>query len=370
MIREAPCFPMDSLGKRMDNLTMANTDPSSPISLENALFIRESGHFFDMPEHFMFREDPKDFLVWLVIGGKGFVNEKGVKYEVSAGDLVTVLPHVRHSYGSDLKDPWSVLWAHFDGVLAPEYAGNLRRQDASTPRTMGWPGSRSSEPPESSPDGRGAMEKNTSHKIPGARDASTPATRRIIDKIARNAAERHASGPVVHIGVDPLIRDRFIDLILLREIGAHGADLRCRGELHALLSLLGQRVRRSQEADHPPSALDATAVETFIHQHLGDAIALDDLAGKFHLSVTHFSRLFRQRYRVSPMQYVTQARMGRACSMLRETRVKISQVGLAVGYEDPYYFSRIFRKTVGVSPQAFRRGDQKYEAFGRFVYTK
>ena len=171
---------MDTIGQKMDDLAMPSSRSQTSMTLENALHLNETGHFFDMPEHFMFRNAPRDYLVFLVIDGKGFVSENAIRREVGPGDLVTLLPRVPQAYGSDLHEPWSILWAHFDGLLAQEYAKNLRLSHA--------------------PDA--------------------------------------PSGPVSHVGVDPLARDRFIDLILLRQAGGAASDLRCRGEFHALLSLL------------------------------------------------------------------------------------------------------------------------------------
>ena len=82
------------------------------------------------------------------------------------------------------------------------------------------------------------------------------------------------------------------------------------------------------------------------------------LAGCVNLSATHFSRPFRRYFGSSPMHYVIQQRMARAASLLAETAAPIKQVAHAVGYDDPYYFSRLFKRTVGLAPGAYRKRAQ------------
>jgi transcriptional regulator GlxA family with amidase domain len=76
------------------------------------------------------------------------------------------------------------------------------------------------------------------------------------------------------------------------------------------------------------------------------------------MSVSQLGRLFRRLFRTSPIEYVIAQRVGRACVLLTETSLSVKQVGLAVGYRDAYYFSRVFKKTAGLSPRAYRRRHQ------------
>jgi AraC-like DNA-binding protein len=58
------------------------------------------------------------------------------------------------------------------------------------------------------------------------------------------------------------------------------------------------------------------------------------------------------------MEYVQQQRMGHAKRLLLNTDLSVFQVAARTGYEDPYYFSRLFSRTQGVSPTRFRRHAQ------------
>jgi len=72
------------------------------------------------------------------------------------------------------------------------------------------------------------------------------------------------------------------------------------------------------------------------------------------LSVAHFSQLFKRQTGYSPVDYFIHAKIQHACFLLDTTPLSVSDIGLRLGYKDPYYFSRIFRKVMGVSPRAYR----------------
>jgi AraC family transcriptional regulator of arabinose operon len=85
------------------------------------------------------------------------------------------------------------------------------------------------------------------------------------------------------------------------------------------------------------------------------AFSVTGMAREAGLSRQHFTELFRHHFGVAPMQYVIQARMHRAAHLLRDQNLRVSDVARAVGFEDPFHFSRSFRKEFGVPPKALRK---------------
>ena len=97
-------------------------------------------------------------------------------------------------------------------------------------------------------------------------------------------------------------------------------------------------------------------VVVHIENNLAEDLSLNDLAGIAAMSPYHFARAFRAATGASPLQYVIGARIERARVLLKTTRLPVSQIAFRTGYADPARFSRHFRKRVGTTPGAFRRG--------------
>lgn len=81
---------------------------------------------------------------------------------------------------------------------------------------------------------------------------------------------------------------------------------------------------------------------------------LDQLARSHGLSPSVFRRIWNQLVGIPPHRYVIERRMIHARQMLAETAMNISEIAYAVGYDDPLYFSRLFRKTTGISASMYR----------------
>lgn len=68
-----------------------------------------------------------------------------------------------------------------------------------------------------------------------------------------------------------------------------------------------------------------------------------------------FIQNFKKITKTTPLQYIVSLRMTNAMNLLDNTNYNISQVAEAVGYENPLYFSRLFKKNIGVSPKEYRQ---------------
>ncbi|MDX1683334.1 MAG: AraC family transcriptional regulator [Phycisphaeraceae bacterium] len=83
--------------------------------------------------------------------------------------------------------------------------------------------------------------------------------------------------------------------------------------------------------------------------------SLEEVAAAAHLSASHFHARFREALGMTPHAYMQRRRLQLARCLLAETDMAVGEVGREAGYESPYYFSRVFRKTFGVSPTEERR---------------
>ncbi|HEX2926694.1 MAG TPA: response regulator [Ruminiclostridium sp.] len=96
------------------------------------------------------------------------------------------------------------------------------------------------------------------------------------------------------------------------------------------------------------------AKEYIDENYASDDISLNSVASKVHVSTSYFSTIFRQEMGCNFVDYLSGIRMGKAKELLRCSSMKSSEVGYAVGYKDPHYFSFLFRKTQGCTPKEYR----------------
>ena len=92
----------------------------------------------------------------------------------------------------------------------------------------------------------------------------------------------------------------------------------------------------------------------YMQENLHANLSLQDLCNFSHYSPSRFSNLFRQKTGYAPIDYFIQLKMQKASQLLDFTDRSIKEVAAHFGFDDPYYFSRRFRKVVGVSPKNYR----------------
>jgi AraC family transcriptional regulator of arabinose operon len=92
----------------------------------------------------------------------------------------------------------------------------------------------------------------------------------------------------------------------------------------------------------------------FMQEHINDNISLIGLSKAYNYSVSRFSNLFKQKTGYAPIDYFLQMKMQKACQLLDFSDRSIKDIAFSMGFEDPYYFSKRFRKIIGVSPKKYR----------------
>jgi AraC-like DNA-binding protein len=97
------------------------------------------------------------------------------------------------------------------------------------------------------------------------------------------------------------------------------------------------------------------AARLFLDTHLGEALTLDDIARQAHLSKFHFLRLFKAAFHETPHRYLRRRRLEAARRLLIGTDLPVTAVCFHVGFESLGTFSTLFRRSLGASPNEFRR---------------
>jgi AraC-like DNA-binding protein len=256
------------------------------------LMMTDAGAYPQAAGHYVERPGGAAGAVLLVCtAGAGWVRWKGREERVEAGGVVLLSPAETHAYGADEEDPWTLEWAHFAGDEAVHW------HEAVLGRN---------------PD-------SVCLKLP-ASFAAALGLARVYERLETGYHEPEL------LAAAAALRWSLTELVRLRHLPGN--------TLTAI------------------DALDATA--SWMREHLDQRVTLGKLATRARLSVSHFSALFRQRFGYAPIDWLIRQRIQRSCHLLDGTNDKVEAIGLAVGFADPYYFSRMFRRVMGVSPRQYR----------------
>lgn len=96
--------------------------------------------------------------------------------------------------------------------------------------------------------------------------------------------------------------------------------------------------------------------KTFIDAHYNDPeISLNMVSEVVALSPSHFSTVFSHAVGKTFIEYLTEKRIQEAQLLLKQTNLKLADIALTIGYNDPNYFSFLFRKKTGLSPTEYRQ---------------
>lgn len=98
---------------------------------------------------------------------------------------------------------------------------------------------------------------------------------------------------------------------------------------------------------------------SYMQQNIGKTLSLMDIAQQVNLSVSHFVALFRKKTGFSPIEYFNHLKIQKACQYLQFTDEQLKVIAGKLGIEDCYYFSRLFKKLMGVAPNDYRKKFKK-----------
>lgn len=108
-----------------------------------------------------------------------------------------------------------------------------------------------------------------------------------------------------------------------------------------------------------PLRADARRVSELLKREPERRWSVTELAKEVHLSTSQLGRVFAEAYGKSPIAYLTMLRVGRMAALLRTTDNPITAIAQEVGWSDPDFAARQFRRSVGVSPSEYRRISRK-----------
>jgi PAS domain S-box-containing protein len=142
--------------------------------------------------------------------------------------------------------------------------------------------------------------------------------------------------------------------------GAEGWCLTWKAPLRTARGRIAGLIGQSRDVQNPGrEATEAAGLSRaldHVRDHLDEPLRVTDLAARAGLSAYQFDGRVRALFGVSAGQYVTRARIERACALLKLGHDSVGQIAQACGYADQAAFTRQFRKSVGLTPRVYRAG--------------
>lgn len=233
-----------------------------------------------------------DYQILYLASGKAEFVFDGTPVPVSAGNMVFYTPGERQHYTYELKNRPEVYWVHFTGYEVP------------------------------------GLLSETGFNLENGRSLYTGASSRYQELFLSLIRELQFPRPC-HEDLAALFFKELI-FTIRRQIAEGGQNK----------PLLQKEMERAVH---------------FFHENFTKEIDIADYAAGLHMSTCWFIRSFKQYVGVPPLKYLTAIRIAKAKELLESTDCPISEVGTIVGYDNPLYFSRIFKKQTGLSPAAYRK---------------
>jgi transcriptional regulator GlxA family with amidase domain len=131
-----------------------------------------------------------------------------------------------------------------------------------------------------------------------------------------------------------------------------------KGYLLALLFEIARLQEDKKDTRHLLNSKDTSQIEpalTYVQEHYAESIKIQELAEQCSLSETHFRRIFEKKLQISPVDYINQIRIHKACLLLRDTYSSIEEIAMKTGFISMSTFNRNFRKLLGTSPKQWRK---------------
>jgi AraC-like DNA-binding protein len=153
------------------------------------------------------------------------------------------------------------------------------------------------------------------------------------------------------IGRQPRLLVDFNGLLSVQQTGFRTTGLvHVANRLRQLLAGIPLAVDQMADTRQP----DLELIDSFMREHLGERITLNQLAEVTGLSPAHFATRYREATGVSPIQHFLHLKVERACQLLDSSDRSFASISRLLGYDDSYYFSRLFKKVMGQAPSDYR----------------
>lgn len=263
----------------------------------NQLYITHIGYFPNAKSHYITRDEgcPDNILIYCVRGNGHFQIGKK-KFEMHPNQfIITPATTQPLTYGTSEEDPWTIYWLHFTGRDIDKFNKLFDIQISSVPQDI--------------PHNKKGLE--------------------VWDEMYKSLEMGFSLENIRHAN---LCLSYFLSTFFYPE---------------------KSKVENGGDDDF------VTTTILYMRSKLNERLSVEDMAALHHLSVSHFSAMFRKATGMPPIDYFIHLKIQQACQLLYSGKAKVKEVAESLGYEDAFYFSRLFKKYMKISPEKYKSMNQK-----------
>lgn len=280
------------IGQRMIYVPNATIERISHEPKINDLYLTHIGHFPKAEGQYRHRPFGSQQYIFIYCkAGEGWIELENKKHIVKTNSIFIIPPLTKCTYGASHSNPWNNYWLHFTGVNAPNYSPVIGQSISIAP------------------------------------DINARIEDRMVlfEEMLSNLEQLNNFDNVIYANI---CLKYFLTSI--RQIGNY---------------------RHSNQSERENFINMAIS---YMNSNIKTRISLEELSVACECSISNLNKVFRKHMHCPPMDYFTQLKMQRACRYLAHSDKKIKSIAHELGYDDPYYFSRLFTKTIGNSPSKYR----------------
>ncbi|MDF2959124.1 MAG: AraC family transcriptional regulator [Paenibacillus sp.] len=268
---------------------------SNPKPAEDGLVVLFTGSSQTKPGH---KPGPKVvdyYLLHHILSGRGTYTCQGTTYKLGTGDSFLIEPGKLISYVADEEEPWHYRWLAFEGERASLVLGEIGLSSQQ---------------------------------------------------------------PVVHTGRSRSVAVLYHQVQAAFQSRMANANLKATGYLHLLLAEYAEALQPQQQSDPQQASGAEQIVQQAIHYlstQYAEPITIELMAEALGYNRAYLSTLFKKQTGLTPVSFLLKLRIDKARLLLRERlELTVEQIASSVGFQDPLYFSKQFKRLYGVSPTDYR----------------
>jgi len=256
------------------------------------LYLQETGSLTAKKKHISTRHHLDSFLFFIVLNGSGTLIYDHETYSLEPGDCAFIDCSQGYSQYSSSNRLWTLSWVHFNGQNMKE--------------------------------------------------------------IYQKYVER-SSKPVYHTSQISQYTDLITKIYSLANSKEYVKDMSLNAYLSTLLTYVMKDCWMIDNTLGKKPKKDIEQVHAYIENHYVEKISLESLADLFYINKFYLTRIFKEQYGISIMACLNQMRINQAKQLLRFTNDNLDSIAVKCGYQNGSYFSKVFYKLEGITPNHFRK---------------